>query len=226
MREYLQDCREAARDLENEAIYICGPTGVQNDLIGYYLTEHMKTDCHAFGDWSSVKINLPANDPPVMVLFDHSSRDLNEFLSDVTANAESVFACTKSILFNLPRDTPVKGYVKSGICGVFYSDDSLELIQKGVIRVHQGSSWFSKKELLRCILYEDCGACDEVARVGLTKREVEILMLIGDGYDNNEISDKLCVSFHTVKAHVSNIYKKISINNRVQAALWCREYMS
>lgn len=48
----------------------------------------------------------------------------------------------------------------------------------------------------------------------LTKRELEIVNLITKGYTNKEISDILYVSTHTVRSHVSNIFKKMEINHR------------
>ena len=54
----------------------------------------------------------------------------------------------------------------------------------------------------------------------LTRRESEILAHLAVGATNQEISDKLCISPHTVKTHLYNIYKKINVPNRLQAALW------
>ncbi len=53
----------------------------------------------------------------------------------------------------------------------------------------------------------------------LTERELDVLKLIVDGYSNAEISEKLCVSIHTSKAHVCNILHKLSVDDRTQAAI-------
>ena len=51
----------------------------------------------------------------------------------------------------------------------------------------------------------------------LSKREVEILRLIGEGLSNQEISDLLVITLHTVKKHSSNIFEKLGVNSRTQA---------
>lgn len=44
-----------------------------------------------------------------------------------------------------------------------------------------------------------------------------MLKLIEAGYSNQEIADKLVISFTTVKRHISNIYTKLDVNSRTQA---------
>ena len=53
----------------------------------------------------------------------------------------------------------------------------------------------------------------------LTEREKEVLGLLVKGLSNTEISERLIVSTHTVKAHVANILSKLSVSDRVQAAV-------
>ena len=59
----------------------------------------------------------------------------------------------------------------------------------------------------------------------LTPREKEILTLVALGYSNKTISDDLRISPSTVKSHVHNIFKKINVHNRFQAALWAAKYL-
>ena len=54
----------------------------------------------------------------------------------------------------------------------------------------------------------------------LTKREIEILKLISKGLINRDIANELFISERTVKNHISNIFKKIDVNDRTQAALF------
>lgn len=53
----------------------------------------------------------------------------------------------------------------------------------------------------------------------LTEREVDVLNLIAKGCSNQEISDKLCISLNTVKTHIKNIFQKLEVEDRTQAAM-------
>ncbi|WP_461371263.1 response regulator transcription factor [Candidatus Darwinibacter acetoxidans] len=57
----------------------------------------------------------------------------------------------------------------------------------------------------------------------LTPREREVLKLIAQGMSNGEIASALFISEHTVKNHVSNIYRKLGDNDRTRVALVARE---
>ena len=54
----------------------------------------------------------------------------------------------------------------------------------------------------------------------LTRREVEVLKMIASGSSNKEIASTLSISERTVKNHVSNIFKKIDVSDRTQAAVF------
>jgi DNA-binding NarL/FixJ family response regulator len=54
---------------------------------------------------------------------------------------------------------------------------------------------------------------------GLTRRELEVLKLLVTGMSNTEIAKKLNLSPHTVKAHVCSILQKMTVTDRVQAAV-------
>ncbi len=54
----------------------------------------------------------------------------------------------------------------------------------------------------------------------LTQREYEVIALIADGLNNKDIADRLFISEKTVKNHVSNIFRKINVSDRTQAAIY------
>jgi DNA-binding NarL/FixJ family response regulator len=56
-------------------------------------------------------------------------------------------------------------------------------------------------------------------RIDLTERETEVLELIAKGKNNKEIAEDLGLSIHTVKAHVSSIMQKLSVDDRTEAAI-------
>ncbi len=53
-------------------------------------------------------------------------------------------------------------------------------------------------------------------KFGLSEREVEIVNLVIKGTTNNDIAESLFISVNTVKTHIKNIYKKLSVSNRIQ----------
>lgn len=54
---------------------------------------------------------------------------------------------------------------------------------------------------------------------GLTKREQEVLLLMTKGLSNKQIGNELCLSLDTVKTHVRNIFKKLEVEDRIEAVV-------
>jgi LuxR family maltose regulon positive regulatory protein len=57
----------------------------------------------------------------------------------------------------------------------------------------------------------------------LSERELEVLQLLARGASNQEIAQELVIAVDTVKRHVSHIFAKLDVNNRVQAVRQARE---
>jgi DNA-binding NarL/FixJ family response regulator len=60
----------------------------------------------------------------------------------------------------------------------------------------------------------------EIARLGLTKREVQIIGALVDGQTNKDIATTFGISEYTVKHHLTNIYDKLGVYNRVELVLF------
>lgn len=54
----------------------------------------------------------------------------------------------------------------------------------------------------------------------LTQRETEVLQLLADGLSNRDIAESLYLSVRTVEVHLRNLYGKLKVNSRTEAALW------
>ncbi len=56
----------------------------------------------------------------------------------------------------------------------------------------------------------------KLKELDLTKREIDVLKLIAEGYSNDQIAEKMFISKNTVKSHIKNIYLKLDVKNRIQ----------
>lgn len=58
---------------------------------------------------------------------------------------------------------------------------------------------------------------NEIEKLGISRRELEVLQLISAGFSNQEIADQLFVSLNTIKTHSSNLFGKMEVKSRTQA---------
>jgi DNA-binding NarL/FixJ family response regulator len=66
-------------------------------------------------------------------------------------------------------------------------------------------------------------ATDKEVLRKLTRRELEILQLVSGGRSNRQVAEILWVADQTVKFHLANIYRKLGVRSRFEAARWARE---
>lgn len=99
----------------------------------------------------------------------------------------------------------------SNIYGIF-NKDRIELLTL------LANQMVYEKLLNDLISNKDSGAIDGKPDDPLTERENEVLRHIASGLSNKEIADSLDMTLNTVKTHIKNIYAKLQVNRRVQAA--------
>ncbi len=63
----------------------------------------------------------------------------------------------------------------------------------------------------------------ELARLGISPRELEVLQLMAEGLSNQEIATRLFVSLNTIKTHTGNIFAKLDVRRRTQAVEQARK---
>lgn len=131
---------------------------------------------------------------------------------------------SKVIILTIHED---KEYIlktlKLGANGYILKDSSADVLIEGIRSVYKGEKYIqpSVAELVNeSSSYDEYCNTSLVKINSLTKREYEVLILIAEGLNNKDIAERLYISEKTVKNHVSNIFKKLDLNDRVQAAIF------
>ncbi|NLD20281.1 MAG: GAF domain-containing protein [Clostridiales bacterium] len=94
-----------------------------------------------------------------------------------------------------------------------FGEDEVFLLQ--TLSDHLNARFFSNK-MLRKGPYDMLERGFFIKKYSLTAREAEILLMILTEKSNEEISESLCISVHTLKKHLQNLYRKTGVSNRVQ----------
>ncbi len=113
--------------------------------------------------------------------------------------------------------------MKIGANGYVLKDSDADGLIKAIKDVNDGKTYIQPS--IASILVEELNDKERKDSnyekiESLTKREYEVLILVAEGLNNKEIAYKLFISEKTVKNHVSNIFKKIEVNDRIQAAIF------
>lgn len=106
-----------------------------------------------------------------------------------------------------------------GAKGYVLKDSDSDALASAIRAVYNGSIYI--QPTMAIYLLGDFSAKTPAGKkTFLTKREIQVLKLVTNGMLNKEIAIRLRISEKTVKNHVSNIFKKIEVSDRTQAAIY------
>jgi two-component system response regulator DegU len=160
---------------------------------------------------------------PDVLLLDINMPQVNGI--DVLRRLKDMGVSTKIIMLTIHDDKEyIFETIKIGADGYMIKDSDADTLVKAIREVKDGRTYI-QPSVAKMVAEELHSDDDEVTcRLkkikSLTKREYEVLTLIAEGLNNKDIADKLFISEKTVKNHVSNIFKKIGVNDRIQAAIF------
>ncbi|MEU6676366.1 response regulator transcription factor [Streptomyces sp. NPDC046925] len=137
------------------------------------------------------------------------------------------------MLTTFDSDDLVLGALQAGALGFVLKDTRPAQILDAVRTVADGEPVLSPAAAARVIaaatgpqsshVRETSREAAQTRLATLTERERETARAIGDGLGNPEIAQRLHISIATVKAHTSNLFSKLAVDNRVQIALLVRD---
>lgn len=107
-----------------------------------------------------------------------------------------------------------------GVNGYILKDSNSSDLKKAIETIMKGESYFQPSLISKMNSKISDRIVDVEKSKSLTKRELEILIQVAKGMLNKEIAINLDISERTVKNHISNIFKKIDVSDRTQAAIF------
>jgi DNA-binding NarL/FixJ family response regulator len=115
------------------------------------------------------------------------------------------------------EDGRLADFISHGLVGILSPDTNESQFNKALNTILSGELWFERKRLQSAVP----GNNSVTSRNGhhLTEKEIEIVKLISEGRSNKEIRKSLKITDQSVRAHLSRIYKKTGVSDRMQLAL-------
>ena len=112
--------------------------------------------------------------------------------------------------------------VEIGVQGYVLKDSEADVLITAIRSINEGDTYIQPN--MASLLFKRMNVKESEKKYNfnndLTRREIEVLKLITEGLLNKEIAHNLNISEKTVKNHVSNIFKKIDVSDRTQAAVY------
>lgn len=216
----VQNDKSSSYPLDGCLVVITGNHQFKNALIAFYLEQTGGAEC-AMANSLATASQLVADHQPenTIIILDAEQTDADQLamLIDNGALSDEI----NLVLFDVQREASLEATaLRLGVKGFFYSNDSLDVFPKALKLVCEGELWVSRSVLENALLNRNHQSRGRVSDHDLTERELQILRMIGSGVRNADIAESLCISPHTVKTHIYNVFRKIGVTNRMQAARW------
>jgi DNA-binding NarL/FixJ family response regulator len=120
--------------------------------------------------------------------------------------------------------------IEEGVVGVIFKTQSPEILIKAIDKVYSGEVWLERSMIANVL--SRLSRASKPVRISsetdnindLSEREKEIVRLIGQGYKNKRISSQLSISETTVRHHLTSIYSKLGVSDRLELLVYAHRY--
>ena len=131
------------------------------------------------------------------------------------------------VLTSFSEHRRIMDALDAGAEGYLLKHSEPEVILSGIRAVMAGGSPLDPKAARALLTQQQRGGAQPPTSASpLTAREEEVLRMVGAGLANKSIARRLGISERTVKAHLTNIFQRLGVTDRTQAALWAQRRQS
>lgn len=166
---------------------------------------------------------------PDIVLFELniSEQSSSEIISQIIYANES----SRLILLTDTSDPALNQQaVETGVMGVVFKTQTPEILIKAIEKVNSGEVWLERSLIANVLSRLSRNSAPNKTGIEansineLSDREREIVRLIGQGFKNKKISTQLCISETTVRHHLTSIYSKLGVTDRLELLVFAHRY--
>ncbi len=166
---------------------------------------------------------VPVSEP--VVFWVHANANDRTWLQNTLAQIKQKFQVSKIIvLANTPSQADALAAMKQGVSGYCHAYSDAKVLKEVKTVVMHGGVWLGNDllqgliEATKPIVHNASPAVDHALKL-LTSREKQTALEAAKGLSNKEIARVLDITERTVKAHISKVYEKLGIKDRLQLAL-------
>lgn len=206
-------------------LIVMGKDNLNNSLLASYIEKNTSFPCYVLDLNQRNSLRNDSLALANLLLLDCNKLDDDKIEHLLEKCSSEISNNSHVALFNTSECNDTERFAKHALIkGIFSDDVCHEQFILGVKSIFNGELWLSRKLLSRLLIQNRRNPHTQTEDCGLTRRETEIVKLIAVGSRNNDIADILCLSPHTVKTHIYHIYKKLNVENRMQAANWANQH--
>lgn len=167
-------------------------------------------------------LEFAAREAPDLILMDLNLGDgSGPFLPELRAAAPEA----RVLILTASKDGAAhQQAVKLGAAGIMLRDQEPEVLFKAIAKVHAGEVWLDRTTTGNLFheMTRNSGDLDpEQSKIqSLTDREFQVIKLIAEGLKNKEIAKRLFISETTVTHHLSSIFSKLEVSDRLELVIY------
>ncbi len=160
---------------------------------------------------------------PDILLLDHlmpkiSGMEVLQALSELHSKVRTI------VLSGVLEGDEISKVFELGAHGVVLKDSATNMLFKSIRAVMAGQYWLGRQSVSNLVetlkQYRNTAKKAKPKNFGLTPREMEIVKAVVSGYANKEIAGQFSISEQTVKHHITSIFDKLGVYNRLELTLF------
>jgi two-component system nitrate/nitrite response regulator NarL len=170
-------------------------------------------------------LSAASREQPDIVLLDLDLGEVNGV--DLLPQLHTAAPKAHVVVLTGVRDVEIhRRAVRMGAMGLVLKEKAAEVLLQAIAKVYAGEVWLDSllvanvlSEMTRPKFGQPTNP-DAIKIATLTSREREVIELVGQGLKNQAIADRLCISEATVRHHLTSIFAKLEVDDRLQLAIY------